>query len=709
MDKVSLCFVSYFVFSLHSMNLIFYSAQRAKNEPFSYNLLFLVIYVLKFLVIAVHVIKKEARLCAGPVEAWRVMMSLKSGLLSETTWALDTLNILLYDDQTVGYFMLAHLPGLLDNLIDHFRRYLIEIFDTFLESEVSVGSLFYDQENTEKHAKESDEFREEKIIKDASRSYTSIITTSTFNDSREGFVSGSSDWLMGGGDTTLHIQSHLGNTLKRESSKPSSCLATEKDKETADSSTRNKVNQDFTLTPKPEPFPQKGQEVSISDSCWSEEAKFNVKQKKQVNCKVQSPALPASNDEDSAVSSPGVHEDIKPDIKPNVKKENFIPNNIVQEASDEEQFTARLKNELDLDLDSVSDEPEVDQYIESHVTDKSEVKLDPVEEEESYGKEDGPLCLTSEWQVAVSRRCICVSNILRGLSFVPGNDAEMSRHPGLLLILGRLLLLHHKHNKQVPYRHSYLQEEVKMDCPHDDQSTWWWHCLEALRENALVIIANVAGQMDLSCYPEAISLPLLDGVLHWSVCRSSAAQDPMPTATPGTSLSPKQLVLEVLAKMSILEGNVDLILATPPTSRLDGLYAMLVRLLSERENPVTRELALVLLSNLTQAESSFVSIGEKKPCISTLLEFIEDAASSMAAYSSGGGLVQAGFHTENFCGTSVDMLRRAASTLVSLARIPSNRSLFLPFQGRILTLATSRILDGLIVNHLASVLYYLSR
>lgn len=34
------------------------------------------------------------------------MMSLKSGLLAESTWALDTINILLYDDATVGSFSL---------------------------------------------------------------------------------------------------------------------------------------------------------------------------------------------------------------------------------------------------------------------------------------------------------------------------------------------------------------------------------------------------------------------------------------------------------------------------------------------------------------------------------------------------------------------------------------------------------------------------
>lgn len=40
----------------------------------------------------------------GTPEAWRVMMSLKSGLLAESTWALDTINILLYDDGSISTF-----------------------------------------------------------------------------------------------------------------------------------------------------------------------------------------------------------------------------------------------------------------------------------------------------------------------------------------------------------------------------------------------------------------------------------------------------------------------------------------------------------------------------------------------------------------------------------------------------------------------------
>lgn len=36
-------------------------------------------------------------------------MSLKSGLLAESTWALDTINILLYDDNSIMTFNLSQV------------------------------------------------------------------------------------------------------------------------------------------------------------------------------------------------------------------------------------------------------------------------------------------------------------------------------------------------------------------------------------------------------------------------------------------------------------------------------------------------------------------------------------------------------------------------------------------------------------------------
>jgi len=73
--------------------------------------------------------KRLTRADVYPVEAWRLMMSLRSGLLAESCWALDTLNILLFDDMSVVYFGLQHMPGLLDILLEHFRKALDTMFD----------------------------------------------------------------------------------------------------------------------------------------------------------------------------------------------------------------------------------------------------------------------------------------------------------------------------------------------------------------------------------------------------------------------------------------------------------------------------------------------------------------------------------------------------------------------------------------------------
>ena len=60
-------------------------------------------------------------------------------------------------------------------------------------------------------------------------------------------------------------------------------------------------------------------------------------------------------------------------------------------------------------------------------------------------------------------------------------------------------------------------------------------------------------------------------------------------------------------------------------------------------------------------------------------------------------------------GTSLDMLRRCASTLLCLARVPHNRRLLQPQQPRLLNLVMSQILDQTVSNTLAQVLYECSQ
>ena len=119
-------------------------------------------------------------------------------------------------------------------------------------------------------------------------------------------------------------------------------------------------------------------------------------------------------------------------------------------------------------------------------------------EDEPHSKDETPLSTLSDWQDALARRCVCISNIVRSLSFIPGNDLEMSKHPGLLLLLGRLVLLHHRHpeRKQAPL--TYEKDEDSDESGASQRDEWWWDCLELLRENTLVTLANISGQLDLS-------------------------------------------------------------------------------------------------------------------------------------------------------------------------------------------------------------------
>ena len=46
----------------------------------------------------------------------------------------------------------------------------------------------------------------------------------------------------------------------------------------------------------------------------------------------------------------------------------------------------------------------------------------------------------------ICSRCICVSSILRNISFIPGNDIELVKYKTLIPLLARLLLLRHGYN-----------------------------------------------------------------------------------------------------------------------------------------------------------------------------------------------------------------------------------------------------------------------
>uniref|UniRef100_A0A7M4E8S5 AT-rich interaction domain 1A n=1 Tax=Crocodylus porosus TaxID=8502 RepID=A0A7M4E8S5_CROPO len=628
------------------------------------------------------VLKQRRRLTAkdiGTPEAWRVMMSLKSGLLAESTWALDTINILLYDDNSIMTFNLSQLPGLLELLVEYFRRCLIEIFGILKEYEVgdpgqrtlldperfckssspSLDEGEYEEEpqspNCEEEEEEEEEAAfaskdkaplessEEKLVSKFDKLPVKIVQKNDpfvvdYSDKLgrvQEFESGLLHWRIGGGDTTEHIQTHFESKMELP---------------------------------------------------WIH---------RRASCSA------ASRKRLAAESNPGAREGENPP----------------SDGPPEKRITATMDDMLSARPGSL---PEEEEEVKNSEATKESSKfpfgISPAQshrnikilEDEPHSKDETPLCTLLDWQDSLAKRCICVSNIIRSLSFVPGNDFEMSKHPGLLLILGKLILLHHKHpeRKQAPL--TYEKEEEQDQGVSCNKVEWWWDCLEMLRENTLVTLANISGQLDLSPYPESICLPILDGLLHWAVCPSAEAQDPFPTLGPSAVLSPQRLVLETLSKLSIQDNNVDLILATPPFSRLEKLYSTMVRFLSDRKNPVCREMAVVLLANLAQGDSLAArAIAVQKGSIGNLLGFLEDSLAATQFQQSQASLM----HMQNppFESTSVDMMRRAARALLALAKVDENHSEFTLYESRLLDISVSPLMNSLVSQVICDVLFLIGQ
>lgn len=478
---------------------------------------------------------------------------------------------------------------------------------------------------------------------------------------RQSFDSGLIHWSIGGGDTTEHIQTHFESRTD---------IFKQRKRTTGGSESRKKVQRAGSASENVEKSKSSGEDKARQQQPQSSEPHKSPTEKVPPLLPLGAPVTATIDDVLSA--RPG-----------------SVTEEVVRGGAEELKENGKYLFSINPDLQS-----------------RRNIKI---LEDEPHSKDETPLSTLSDWQDSLARRCICVSNIVRSLSFIPGNDQEMSKHPGLLLLLGRLVLLHHRHpeRKQAPVTYEKEEEEDEgVSCEKDE---WWWDCLEVLRENCLVTLANISGQLDLSIYPESICLPLLDGLLHWAVCPSAEALDPFPTLGPHGSLSPQRLVLETLSKLSIQDNNVDLILATPPFSRLEKLYGSLVRLVGERKVAVCREMAVVLLANLAQGDSLAArAIAVQKSSVGNLLGFLEDSLAATQYQQSQSSLLQMQGGPP-FEPASVDMMRRAARALHALAKVEENHSEFTLYESRLLDISVSPLMNSLVSQVICDVLFLIGQ
>ncbi|XP_072218138.1 AT-rich interactive domain-containing protein 1B isoform X2 [Leuresthes tenuis] len=612
-------------------------------------------------------LKPRRRLTAkdtGTPEAWRVMMSLKSGLLAENTWALDTINILLYDDSTVGSFNLTQLPGFLELVVEFYRRCLIQIFGILEDYEVKTEgqkTLMEDEaltappaaasepdgQSEEEQGRPSKEVptppplappEEERraVVKEelqqqveprpqqASKYDKLPIRVEEAGERWEeaeqrwaklsrpnGFISGLLHWKAGGGDSTAHIQTHF-------------------EPRTGD------------FTP-PEPRGREEMVCGAKGRSPEHQEAEEVKVEGGVEAKLPAERQTGSPSEVRGRGSPPPGEATRSPISP------------------------------------LEDEPRC--------------------------WDEAPLSTAEAWQDSLARSCICISNVVRSLSFVPGNDGVLSRHAGLVLILGRVVLLHHHHPRRRRAPSTYQREEEQgLACSRDE---WWWDCLAALRENTLVTLANISGQLDLALYTESICLPLLDGLLHWMVCPAAEAQDPLSPGRSFSALTPQRLALECLCKLSIQDSNVDLLLATPPFSRQQKLFSTLVRLVGERKSQVCREMAVAVLSNLAQSDPTAArAVALQKGSVATLIGFLEDSVAMAQYQQNPHSVLHPAPPPEP---PSINMMCRAAKALLAMAKVEENLTEFVLHESRLLDISLSAALTPPVAAVMCEVLFKTSR
>lgn len=708
-------------------------------------------------------------------------MCLKSGLLAESSWALDVLTVMIHDDNTYLFFGLQNLPGLLDTLLEHYKKYLSEIFQGLFDStrhksdenatvetastssskstpiangdsESSPAVFRYKLSDSLKGSRLKKWYEIDEDLKENSEPVDSdkdddlisqlLSTDEAVSSEKAHSLSKGLLKQLPSEDPLVLLNGSLNFTMKSRDGKPVKMVNCKNSQELL---RRLKALSPSTASTDGD------SDADASAQNWDASCHILTHfacKKKFVRfvklIKTNSPASRSSSPLPSEVKS--AHQSHSPNHVANDLANVSSQASQAESAKDAATTTPVMSNGL---IDSHS-------QLESKGNDEKTDKVDPNEsdepmqvedkyprfkpgckrkrqhdlfdqlEEEAYHRDHPPLYAVDEYCEGLAKRCLCLSTLIRNLSFVPGNDVDMAKHQGLLMVLSRLLLLNHEHphskkqveshktssstEKEIPLFNEAELDEKTSDkpCESDDDidsgsDEWYWDTMHLLLENCLVTLANMSGQLDLTPFPEEVSLPLLDGLLHWAVCPSAYAQDHLPT-TSLTNLSPQRLALETLVKLSIRDSNVDLILATPPWERLDRLLKMLPKLLSRNEDQTLREFALVLLVNLTHDPLIARAVALTGSAIPQLVSFVEMSEQSAmnVAHTQG---INALRENPELMGTTLDMVRRAALCLRAMSAIPENRPLFMVFQQRLLNLVMSQILDQGVAAIMADVVY----
>jgi len=681
-------------------------------------------------------------------------MSLKSGLLAESTWAIDALNILLYDDSTIAYFHLKHFPGLLNILIEHFLKCLKLIFNENEFSDLFMNDYLLNQQD-DNNDDEIDQINNDNVVYE--NEAIDEINKKKHNNHNH-----------------LNGYSNHNDHNEESSSSSSSSLSSSKIKQlnnSIDNYKILKINFNDKITRKR--FLHYYKSVKYNDSkCCLESFDYNNK----LLAKYQQKSESNENNQSSNVASNKKHE------LNNYILTSFNSNDDLETLNKLFYGTKFYEQTQELKNNSSSNEEikhknkkiKTTDYNHQEYNNNSKfIKLhqefsvsncNGIEPQNAKFYEDQPLQSDEEQLFKLNNqknnelisRCTSISTIFRNLSFVPGNDVELCKNNVFLKILARLLVFKHKHKIVINNKNSengihdeeekeqdtdeeYLEDDdddhhfdeefkcikelikknlfyqsSKKTSKKDNQNDfeWWSECVQLLRENTLVTIANISASLNLNNLDEDVIELYSHGLFHWSICKSQDAQDSMSTTSDTSLLSAQRLAIESLSKMTINEINIDLVLTT--MSRMQPYVDSLINVLCgewliRRDDEINREFSIVLATSLAKCDQfACRSIAKYSSFLISFIEDFEEIARVNRLVYSNLQFQQlqndSNINEENL-GTTVDMLRRCSNCLLYLSAYNENIPFIIKHENRLLFLITSPFVDFKVCQTLTEVLY----
>ncbi len=367
------------------------------------------------------------------------MMSLRGGLLAETTWALDTINIMLADDQTHTYFRLKQMPGLLPAIVDIYVKCLTQLFDEFQNSPSNIenqqpslndlnGSLHLTCTTIKKHEHRQQEsiiYRvESNSLNKYKRKYNkeqSIIYDQVYDEQGNEKKDPTHALDLQNTNDLCYLRTHF-DPLRLDDSFYEKLYYGHR----IDDTTNNQLSDEHDQEP------IKKSQISSRKRIKTSEDDLSI-------------------NEISTLDNP--------------KRRRHNSDSLTEISDSNKEFLERYKRKFEYDERQTYE-------LYPGIRSSSTTKLNNTKEfhscTSSSDQQENASSLFTYHSLAydqICARCTCVSSILRNLSFILGNDIEFVKCKTLIGLLARLLLLRHgiNHNHMSDNQSSSLDETVNQD------------------------------------------------------------------------------------------------------------------------------------------------------------------------------------------------------------------------------------------------------